>query len=643
MPVDGRGDERMIRLGALITEALRRDGLRLRAIISHALRRDRAPGPSILFGPDFQGQPRAPASGAHGAGRTLFQTFFRQFFASESVTSDMQLRQTIVWILAFLIAPLLILTIQIFPHFASVAIRAVRFHDTELLDDTLEWIELLFVSYSMVTIGLITVFVWDALSFDRRDAMVLGPLPVRQATVAGAKLAALGAFLLLAAGLVTLPSGFLFAMETSDQLGALTFVTHLVAHLAATVGAAAFTFAAIVAFRGVVVIVAGARAASAIGPLMQFLFVVLILSFVILTPAVWKIPHATLVNPTVTGWLPSSWFLGLFERVRGSSRAYFVPLATRALIALSIAVAAAIAVSVATFRQQMRLALTPPAKPGSIGVGTLIRHLARALAGRDPAARATAVFVVVTLGRNRRQQGPVAMTAAIGAAIVLASLTQKVRDLESLMQPRTIVLWIPLVLTYWSVLGLRTAFLVPSELPAAVTFASHGPTDTHAYWSGVRGATIAVLAVPVTLVALVVTGLLVGWPIAAWHTAFVAGMVVTLVELAVLSVDRVPFTRPYAAGDGLLRTRWPLYLFGMFAFAYWPVRIELQLLGGGEPWLVAGAAGAASVCHLVGRARARRWSVTLDEPASDGAMISVLDIGAVVRPVAPVASTPSAS
>ena len=85
-----------------------------------------------------------------------------------------------------------------------------------------------------------------------------------------------------------------------------------------------------------------------------------------------------------------------------------------------------------------------------------------------------------------------------------------------------------------------------------------------------RGATIAVLAVPVTLVALVVTGLLVGWPIAAWHTAFVAGMVVTLVELAVLSLDRVPFTRPYAAGDGLLRTRWPLYLFGMFAFVDWP-------------------------------------------------------------------------
>ena len=234
------------------------------------------------------------------------------------------------------------------------------------------------------------------------------------------------------------------------------------------------------------------------------------------------------------------------------------------------------------------------------------------------------------------------MTAAIGAAIVLASLTQKVRDLDSLMQPRTLVLWIPLLLAYWSLLGLRAAFLVPSELPAAVTFASHGPTDTHAYWSGVRGATIAVLAAPVTFVALVVTGLLVSWPIAAWHAAFAAGMVATLIELVVLSLDRVPFTRPYAAGDGLLRKRWPLYLFGMFVFAYWPVRIELQLLGGGEPWLVGGTAGAASVCHLVGRQRARRWSVTLDEPVSDGAMLAVLDIGAVVRAVAAAAvSTPA--
>src|SRR5206468_12426086 len=146
---------------------------------------------------------------------------------------------------------------------------------------------------------------------------------------------------------------------------------------------------------------------------------------------------------------------------------------------------------------------------------------------------------------------------------------------------------------------------------------------------GVRAAMIALLAPPVTVIALIITGPLAGWEMAAWHSAFVAGMVAALVELAALTLDRVPFTHAYAAGDAKLRKRWPLYFLGMYVFAYWPVQIELRLLGGRELWLVAGAAGAASVCHLVGRARARRWSVTLDEPVSDGAMISVLDIGAV--------------
>jgi len=572
-----------------------------------------------------------------GAARVLFRTFFAQFFASESVTSEIQLRQMIIWVLAFLVAPCLVLAIELFPHFQFVAIRAIRFHDVELLHDTLEWVEALFITHSMVATGLIAVFVWDALTFDLRDAMVLGPLPIAGSTIAAAKLAALGTFLVGASLVVNVPVALLFALETSDRFGGAVLATHFTAHLAATLGGGAFVSAAIVSFRGLVVLVAGPRAASAVGPFMQFLFVVAILCLVILSPAVWRIPHRALVNPDATGWLPVSWFLGMFERIRGSLRVYFMPLATRSFVALPAAIGAAALVSVATFRRQMRLALMPPATPGSIGLGAIVRRLARLLAGRDLAARATADFVTMTLARNRRQQGPVAMCTAIGAAVVLASLVQKTGGLGSLMRPRTLVLWIPLVLTYWTVIGLRAAFLMPSELPAAVTFAVNGPADTRAYWSAVRAAMIAWLAPPVTVVTLAVTGWLLGWRVAAWHAAFVAGMTATLVELAASTIDRVPFTRPYAAGDALLRRRWPLYLLGMYAFAYWPVRIELRSLGGREPWLVAAVTSVAIVCHLIGRHRARRWSVEPpDELANDGRVHVVLDIGAIVRPAAAV-------
>jgi hypothetical protein len=49
-------------------------------------------------------------------------------------------------------------------------------------------------------------------------------------------------------------------------------------------------------------------------------------------------------------------------------------------------------------------------------------------------------------------------------------------DLSALAQPRTIVFWIPLVLAFWVVVGLRTSLFVPSELSAAWTFHTNAPT-----------------------------------------------------------------------------------------------------------------------------------------------------------------------
>src|SRR5438093_4041075 len=129
----------------------------------------------------------------------LCRAFFERFFASESVTSDVQLRQTLIWVLAFLLTPGVLLLLQLFPAYQYVVIRAIRFHTYDIVDDMLEWIAGIFVVYSMVTVGLATVFVWDTLSFDHRDAMVLGPLPLKGRTIITAKLVALGVFLLAAA------------------------------------------------------------------------------------------------------------------------------------------------------------------------------------------------------------------------------------------------------------------------------------------------------------------------------------------------------------------------------------------------------------------------------------------------------------
>ncbi len=107
---------------------------------------------------------------------TLFKSFFEQLFTSESVTSDDHLRTAIVGVLAFVITPGVVLLLEVFPEYQSAVIRVKVLHaPTALIDDLLEWIVLILVTYSMVTVGLVATAVWDALTFDRRDAMMLGP------------------------------------------------------------------------------------------------------------------------------------------------------------------------------------------------------------------------------------------------------------------------------------------------------------------------------------------------------------------------------------------------------------------------------------------------------------------------------------
>ncbi len=182
----------------------------------------------------------------------LWRAFFGQFFASDTISSDEQLRLTIMGAIAFLLVPGLILLVQLFFDYQGIVLRAIRHQQFEHLTDTIEWIALVFVTYSAVTVGLVGAAAWDALVFDRRDAMVLGPLPLPRATIVTAKIAAVASLMLAAALAVNLFNAVVFAFATADRLGIVALARHFAAHLTATVGAAVFVFCALVVLRGVV-------------------------------------------------------------------------------------------------------------------------------------------------------------------------------------------------------------------------------------------------------------------------------------------------------------------------------------------------------------------------------------------------------
>jgi len=548
----------------------------------------------------------------------LCRAFFTQLFASESVAAETHLRHVIVGVLAFLVTPGMFLVVQLMPSYRVAVLRAATFGTPEIVDRLLTAMGSVFVMFSMITIGLVTAFIWDALSFDRRDAMVLGPLPIRGAAVVAAKVAALGAFLLGASAGVSLMTAVPFALVTADRAGGPGPLGHLMAHLSATIGSAVFVFATIVSLRGLIAFL-GPRAAAAAGSFLQFVFVSGLLSVIVLVPALTP-ARMRLIEQQQMQWVPPAWFLGLYERQLQLERAPFAHLADAVLPAVLIVVVVGAAVSVLGYRRQMRLALVPSASTGAIGAASVSRWLARALVGRNAVSAATADFILLTLARSRTQRAPIAMNAALGVAVIAAALSRYVVDLESLMRPRTVVLWVPLVLAYWAVIGLRASFFVPSELPAAWVFRAITPEPATAPWSGTRAAMLGFVAPRMLLV----VGLLiplVGWQTAAWHAFYAGVLLLLLVEVLALTITHIPFTREYRPGHAKLRSRWPLYLFGMFAFAYWPVQLELRLLDAPVAMLAAigSIAMAALTVDLIGRRRAGRWPIAAPEEEDEDA------------------------
>jgi hypothetical protein len=535
--------------------------------------------------------------------KILWRTFVEQFAANESATSDIQMRRAIIGVMTFLVMPGLFLMMKTMSGYEMMVMVARHRNMPQLIETFLAQMAVLFVSYSMISTGLLTAFIWDTLVFDKRDAMVLGPLPLRGATIVGAKLAALATFLVGTALAVNVISGVSFGWVTGTIDGRI--LRHLAGHLSGTIGGAVFMFSTLVVARGLLVLLVSAHAAATVGSWLQFVFLSAVLCFMMV--------------PTATGQVlpPISWFAALFEWIRGSRVPAVPGLGQYALIALPLSVGGAIAVTFGGYWKQMRAALAPSARVA--GTARVRRRLAALVTGHDRVARATSDFVLTTLARSRVQQAPIAIAAALGVAIISVALVTRDGSIAELRTPRTVVLWIPIVLGYWVVVGLRASFVLPTELKAAWAFRVHSQLPSASYWSGVRAAMFAFAIGPALLVDALVVGPLLGWRVATVHALIVTLAITITAQFASLLVESVPFTRAYPPGHAKLKTRWQLYLLGMWAIAYVPVRMELRVLD--HPWglvvLITKGLAVVVVLEAVGRYRGRRWTMPPDSELDD--------------------------
>jgi hypothetical protein len=460
------------------------------------------------------------------------------------------------------------------------------------------------ISTTMLVMGLFAVLSWDSTFLDRRDVLVLAPLPVRPRTIFLAKAAALGAALgLTTAALNGLPGitwGLMhFAPAHSGLLGG---VRALAAYWIAVLAGAAFVFCALLAVQGT----AGQlprRWYLRLSAVLQIAVFCLILGTYFLEPRLSN-PQAFAApqNQHALAWLPSYWYLGLFHALNGDATPGVPAAAWRAVFGLlAAALGASTAYLLAYFRSLRKIVEEPDFVPLAHGGVWLPRF------GNS---RDTAVvqFSIRTLLRSRQHRIILSFYLGIGFAILilLTRIGAGPQPHPAAPQP-AVALSVPLLLAsvlmlaFW-VAGTRAVFALPLELRANWIFRIIPIGGVPECLRVGRRALLVLSVVPLCALAAVVYIWLGPWRPAVEHLLVLALLGVILCEVCLQDFQKLPFTCSYLPGKSRMHMAvmgvWPLLSFSAMGVAW-----ESQILNDAARY--AAMVGVLSAVAILARWRAQ--------------------------------------
>lgn len=408
--------------------------------------------------------------------------------------------------------------------------------------------EYFFIVLSMVVCGAVAVWKSGSIFLDRRDYLNLVPLPVRTRTILLANLVALFLFALLFAVDVNLISGWLFPLVVTASQGSLLFFARItVGHVAAVAAASLFSFMTVFALMGgmMAVLPTGLyRRAS------SYMSSVLVMAMMVLLSTGYSLSSLlTRTGPVNQSWLrflPSVWFLGLCQSVRGTTNGAYEALAPMAGLGLLLVTTAAfLAYAISYRRHFVRTAEISEATSGKSS-GTL-RTVAAILDGwvlRTPLERAGFRFIVQTLIRSTPHRLVLAASVGVGVMTCVQTVAFSTGATQDGL-PSVAWLAVGLILNFCLVVGLRFAFDLPAEINANWTFQLMVGAASHRCIA--LGRTVILVAV-LLLTGAVELPLYVwrwGWRNGVLHVLVVTAASVLLTELLLANFRKIPCTCTY--------------------------------------------------------------------------------------------------
>ncbi|HVG27394.1 MAG TPA: hypothetical protein VM865_07295 [Acidobacteriaceae bacterium] len=422
--------------------------------------------------------PRKPQSQFEELVRHLLHRFFHnELLASDDETRRVMQISYSVALLTLLVALFLFPSYHAFPPFPFPRPFWLQVGD-----------HYFFVTYSFVLMGIATVYEWDLLFPDLLDVFVLSILPIASRRLFLARITALGIFL----GLVLLGTSVLgvaffpLVAELPHPL------RHLLAHAVAVCSSGAFATASVLALQGILLNVLGERLFRTLGPIVQSLSLSLLLTLLLLVPALsHNIEPILTSGSSLAKLLPTFWFLAIYECLLSGHNALplFRSLAATGCWSLAFLCACVALTYPLAYRRRVRQLIEGSGASASPSpASATLRRLVNACIVRCPAQRAIFHFISQSILRAQRQRVMLAMCAGFTLSLVIANmlvLHVAHHRVHPTLLPAGIRAAIPIT-AFWSVVGLRSAMAAPLDRRGAWLFRSTLGQPKPVHFAGTR-------------------------------------------------------------------------------------------------------------------------------------------------------------
>ncbi len=404
------------------------------------------------------------------------------------------------------------------------------------------------IATTMAVAGLFGMVSWESIFPERKDLMILGPLPVTRSSLFSAKMLALAYALLL--GIVALNAftgvGWVILFEPAGG-GLLGLVRSFAAYWTTVLAAGSFVLFCVLFAHGATSLLLPRQVFLRASAYLQIAGLMLVLADYVLEPSLESLPALTDPrNQHLLHMLPSYWFLGLFQELNGSMLPAFTTLARFASVGLAIAAAGAlVAVLVALLRTMPKIVEEPEIQPSGVGWAWLLPP------GGDPLRKAVLVFSWRTLLRSRQHR--LMLGFFLGVGLIVMVLYMHAPTAAPVNGHKAGSITVPfligtLIMMCVSVLGARIVIAVPILLKANWIFQLTQTNTSEAYWTATRCALLTIAVVPVWMISAAVCLWIRGGWAGTVHLVALALFGTVLADLAMIKLRKLPFACSWMPG-----------------------------------------------------------------------------------------------